>query len=202
MSKLFSLIPRRRDITRAAFGTHWREVHGPLALRIEGLHRYVQHHGAGAVPGLPLPLYDGVSEAWFGSPWQNGAPPHHSDSSYVDRTKADERNFMDVDGRRYLEVEEHVLLDGRAADATVAIMIFLASVAHAPRADTSAQHGVVRHVRNIALTASGGGEHPPWAAIDQLWLNGAADASTVRAVLGPPAACAVPAFLVESVVFR
>jgi hypothetical protein len=40
MIKVFVAIPKRTDISEAAFHAHWREPHGRLALHIKPMRRY------------------------------------------------------------------------------------------------------------------------------------------------------------------
>lgn len=37
-------LDRRDDVSPELFGLYWRDVHGPLAARIDGVHQYWQHH--------------------------------------------------------------------------------------------------------------------------------------------------------------
>ena len=48
-------LDRRDDIAPDLFGLYWRDVHGPLAARIDGMHQYWQHHlGAPDADVLPV----------------------------------------------------------------------------------------------------------------------------------------------------
>ena len=44
MIKMVSLLVRKDGMTHEQFMKHWVEVHGPLALKVPGLRRYVQSH--------------------------------------------------------------------------------------------------------------------------------------------------------------
>ncbi|HEX9557654.1 MAG TPA: EthD family reductase, partial [Reyranella sp.] len=44
MIKTIGLLTRKDGFTHAQFMRHWVEVHGPLALGVPGLRRYVQNH--------------------------------------------------------------------------------------------------------------------------------------------------------------
>jgi uncharacterized protein (TIGR02118 family) len=201
--KLFSLIPRRPDIGEPRFHAHWRDVHGPLALDIAGLERYVQHHTVAHVPGLPRAPYDGVSEAWFPGYWDLASPPpHHADASYRSRTRDDERNFMDLSGRAYLAVEEHVLVDGLLDDGSLTVvMVFRRETT--PSVPPAAPVRLVRHVRNIALPVHDDGEHA-WSAVEHLWWRGPVHPDDVLTALGPSTAGedGLTALVVDAVRFR
>ena len=45
-------LDRRDDVPAALFYAYWRDVHGPLAARIDGMHQYWQHHLDVPDPGL------------------------------------------------------------------------------------------------------------------------------------------------------
>ena len=49
-------LDRRDDVSPELFGLYWRDVHGPLAARIDGMHQYWQHHldapDASLLPGV------------------------------------------------------------------------------------------------------------------------------------------------------
>ena len=66
MIKGIALVVPKAGISTDAFHRHWRETHGPLALRITSLRRYVQsHRKALAVPGFDNVPFGGVAEIWF-----------------------------------------------------------------------------------------------------------------------------------------
>jgi uncharacterized protein (TIGR02118 family) len=70
MFKRISLLVRKPGISREEFARHWREIHGPLALPLPKVVRYVQNHireeGA-RHPHLPAAggQVDGIVEFWF-----------------------------------------------------------------------------------------------------------------------------------------
>lgn len=62
------LIRNRDGIDFAAFSQHWRQVHGPLALRVEAMRAYRQNHIVARLPaprGDRLHRVDGISQLWF-----------------------------------------------------------------------------------------------------------------------------------------
>jgi uncharacterized protein (TIGR02118 family) len=62
------LIRNRDGINFAAFSEHWRQVHGPLALRVEAMRAYQQNHILARLPareGDRLHRVDGISQLWF-----------------------------------------------------------------------------------------------------------------------------------------
>lgn len=63
MTKVIVLLRKKDGISSDDFRRHWRDVHGPIAMRMPGLKHYVQNHAAGDDPP-----YDGIAELWFDSP--------------------------------------------------------------------------------------------------------------------------------------
>ena len=64
------LLQKRADLEQDAFRKHWREEHGPLALRLPGLRRYHQNHVTdreqrGITYARGAFDFDGFSELWF-----------------------------------------------------------------------------------------------------------------------------------------
>ena len=69
MIKSLSLLVRRDGMTHEQFMTHWVEIHGPLALKVPGLRRYVQSHIVDRrrrpdVPDIGVEV-DGIAETWY-----------------------------------------------------------------------------------------------------------------------------------------
>lgn len=62
------LIRNRDNIDFVRFTEHWRNVHGPLALRVAGMVAYTQNHIAERLyenPSNPLHRVDGISQLYF-----------------------------------------------------------------------------------------------------------------------------------------
>lgn len=62
------LIRNRDDIDFADFTEHWRDVHGPLALRVAGMVAYTQNHIVERLyenAASPLHRVDGISQLYF-----------------------------------------------------------------------------------------------------------------------------------------
>ena len=71
MIKSLSLLTRKPGMTHEQFVRHWLEVHGPLALKVPGIRRYVQSHIVEErrrpdVPPLDVEV-DGIAELWYDS---------------------------------------------------------------------------------------------------------------------------------------
>ena len=71
MIKRLSLLTRKAGLTHDDFVRHWLEVHGPLALNVPGIRRYVQSHIQGETVRADIPApdleIDGIAELWYDS---------------------------------------------------------------------------------------------------------------------------------------
>ncbi|MDE2576986.1 MAG: EthD family reductase [Rhodospirillales bacterium] len=69
MIKVLSLLTRKDGLTHAQFVRHWRDIHGPLALSVPGIRRYVQSHVTGTRSRADIPEtaveVDGIAELWY-----------------------------------------------------------------------------------------------------------------------------------------
>ena len=69
MIKLLSLLTRKDGISHQDFVRHWLDIHGPLALAVPGVRRYVQSHITGTrsrpdIPDTDVEV-DGIAELWY-----------------------------------------------------------------------------------------------------------------------------------------
>jgi len=69
MIKVLGLLTRRPELTHEQFVKHWLEIHGPLALAVPGICRYVQSHIVGTrirpdIPETDVDV-DGIAELWY-----------------------------------------------------------------------------------------------------------------------------------------
>ena len=94
---------RRADWSHDQFRRYFRETHGPLAMKIPGVRRYVQNF---ADPDAQRDgSWDAVIEFWFddrasmAAAWQSEAGR---------RASADNANLMDLSRTRWSVVEEFV----------------------------------------------------------------------------------------------
>ena len=69
MIKVVGLLTRRPEFTHEQFVKHWLEIHGPLALAVPGIRRYVQSHIVGTRTRADIPEtdveIDGIAELWY-----------------------------------------------------------------------------------------------------------------------------------------
>jgi uncharacterized protein (TIGR02118 family) len=69
MIKVLSLLTRKPHLTHEDFVRHWRDIHGPLALAVPGIRRYVQSQIEGTRTRADVPEtevdVDGIAELWY-----------------------------------------------------------------------------------------------------------------------------------------
>jgi uncharacterized protein (TIGR02118 family) len=66
MVKLVEFPIRPTTLTPEEFHRYWSEVHGPLAVKIPQMRRYVQSHARrSSYRDGRIPPFDGVAEVWF-----------------------------------------------------------------------------------------------------------------------------------------
>ncbi len=69
MIKVLSLLTRKPGLTHEQFVRHWRDIHGPLALGVPGVRRYVQAHITGTRGRTDIQEaeveIDGIAELWY-----------------------------------------------------------------------------------------------------------------------------------------
>jgi len=69
MIKSISLLTRKDGLTHEQFVRHWFDIHGPLALKVPELRRYVQSHIVEERKRPDIPTteveVDGIAELWY-----------------------------------------------------------------------------------------------------------------------------------------
>ena len=72
--------------------------------------RYVQCHPVQvALPGLPPPDYDGITEIWFDDAESIGKV--FGSAGYMEFIRPDEARFLDLHGCSFLVTTEHTVID-------------------------------------------------------------------------------------------
>jgi len=108
MIKNLGLIPRRADLTRAAFRDYYERRHAPLALEhLRQFRRYVRNHVVAATPADPP--FDALSEFWYDSAADLDAVVAVLTSPAGAVLREDEAQFMDRAGIRIVRVQESLL---------------------------------------------------------------------------------------------
>src|SRR5919199_489307 len=69
MIKVLSLLTRKDGISHEQFVRHWYDIHGPLALAVPGIRRYVQSHITDSLTRSDIPetdvAVDGIAGLWY-----------------------------------------------------------------------------------------------------------------------------------------
>lgn len=90
--KNIEFVNKRRGMELTRFRSHWKEIHGPIASRIESVRRYEQNHLAMVEYESHLaPVYDGLAITWFES---TQAMKDGAKTKAYEITRADEPNFL------------------------------------------------------------------------------------------------------------
>ncbi len=111
MYKVIWLVRFNEGMPRDEAVRHWREVHGPLGVKVPGMHRYIQNHwispvGETAVePGNTE--FDGHSECWFED---EAAFRRAMESPEWAEMVADAPNFFSASTMVGAVVDEHVMV--------------------------------------------------------------------------------------------
>lgn len=107
--KNIEMVHHRKDMTIPDFQAYWRGTHGPLAVRIPVIRRYVQSHvRLSGYDRDPKPACDGLAITWFDS--IDSMRQSATTEAYA-RTREDEPNFIDTDGTiPTIITKEHVIV--------------------------------------------------------------------------------------------
>ena len=114
--RMTATLRRNPNITREQFRHHWRELHGPWAMRhpdVFGFRHYVQNHTPPNADDNPLarernapPAFDGVSEIYLDAPT---ASPE-AVAALRQEFHEDEMNFLDIDASPVFLGEVRVII--------------------------------------------------------------------------------------------
>jgi uncharacterized protein (TIGR02118 family) len=64
MIKFMVVVYRRSEMTREEFRRHLENIHGPLAMRLPALRKYMQNYPSDD-PKRKAPSWDAIIELWF-----------------------------------------------------------------------------------------------------------------------------------------
>ncbi|MEY4230208.1 MAG: hypothetical protein RLZZ362_1057 [Actinomycetota bacterium] len=114
--RVTATLRRNPAISREQFRHHWRELHGPWAMRnpdVFGFRHYVQLHTPADADDNPLarernapPAFDGVSEIYRDPPTASPEAVEELRRQFIE----DERNFMDIDASPVFIGEVRVII--------------------------------------------------------------------------------------------
>lgn len=113
MVKVTILLRRNPTFTRDAFIAYHRNDHAALFTSLpvvkQTVRRYVQQHTLDvAIPGLPAPNYDGITELWFDDVESFGRC--FSDAEYMRVVRPDELKLFDLAAAEIIITEETVVV--------------------------------------------------------------------------------------------
>lgn len=180
-----ALVVKKPGMPDDEFHRYWREVHGPIALRMKNLRRYVQSHRLPQpLPGFEQVPYDGIAEVWFDTLDELTGLPQNPD--YANGAQADEPNFIDTSRLAFLATREEVIIEGppMARETAWTKAVFLLkrrpdlSVAefqdywlngHAPQIPRDA--GVLRYVQCHQLPETYATGTPAYDGVAELWFE-------------------------------
>lgn len=103
--KRVSFIKRKPGMSPEEFSQYWRDVHGPLALKMPGIRRYVQCHVLPEVYEKAEPAYDGVAQIWFDT--MADLQYAMNSSEYKEGAQPDGPKFVDPSQLVHLLTEEN-----------------------------------------------------------------------------------------------
>lgn len=106
--KRIAFVTRRPDLSVAAFQSHWKNVHGPIAAALPGLGRYVQSHTLPETYDRRAPAYDGLAITWFGS---TDAMRRGTATPQFEALRRDEPHFTAPGEAPAILTTEHVIVD-------------------------------------------------------------------------------------------
>jgi uncharacterized protein (TIGR02118 family) len=103
--KRISFLKRKPGLNREEFFRYWRDVHGPLALKLPGLRRYVQCHALLSLYANGDPPFDGAAQLWFAD--LVAMQEMLESRAYVEETRPDGAKFIAPTGSVTLIAEEN-----------------------------------------------------------------------------------------------
>lgn len=106
MIKFMVVIYRRPEMTREEFRRHLEKVHGPLAMNLPGLRKYVQNYVCDD-PKRKAPGWDAIIELWFDD-WETMEAAWASPQGAA--SDADLPAFADLSRTTWSVVEEVTVL--------------------------------------------------------------------------------------------
>lgn len=113
MIKFTILLVRRKDLSHEDFVSYHKNNHAPLFTSLpevqQYVRRYVQCHSFQVtMPGLPPPIYDGITELWFDT--VEDIAKVFTAESYMSTIRPDEEKFLDLHACSFLVSTENVVI--------------------------------------------------------------------------------------------
>lgn len=113
MIKFTILLRKREDMSHDEFVAYHKTNHAPLFTSLpevqQYVRRYVQCHRIDAsLPGLPPPIYDGITELWFDTVDDIGRV--FASDRYMALIRPDEEKFLNLGGCSFLVSTENPVI--------------------------------------------------------------------------------------------
>ena len=191
MIHILYFITRKPTIPDDEFHRYWREVHGPIAKKIQQNKRYAQSH---RIPFDAMnSSYDGVAEVWVEN--ETALRALRQSPAYLQGALADEPNFIDMNRVEWMVTNDHVILDGPQTTIQAKLIFQLKrkpglSLAEA-RTYWIEVHGPIvcklpglrRYVQSHLVDAAYEYAEPKWDGVAQLWVD---DVAAMQQMLESP----------------
>jgi uncharacterized protein (TIGR02118 family) len=191
MIHVLYFITRKPTIADAEFHRYWREVHGPIAKKIQQNKRYVQSH---RIPFAGMnSSYDGVAEVWLED--EAAIRALRRNPEYLQGALADEPNFIDMNQVEWMVTNDHVILDGPQTTTQAKLIFQLKRKPGLSLADARRYwievHGPIvcqlpglrRYVQSHLVDAAYEYAEPKWDGVAQLWVD---DIAAMQRMLESP----------------
>jgi uncharacterized protein (TIGR02118 family) len=180
MVKAIYLIKRNPKMGLEAFRKHWLTTHAQLALKVQGLRKYVQSHTIDSGYKKGDPIFDGIAEVWYDD---TDAMRRIAQTPEARAVNAD-TEFMDMKVSGMLLAHEHVIKDGPISSS---MLKYIAFAHRKPGMEIEAfqtywreHHGplaakipvVHRYVQNhVLLSAYRSGLKPRYDSVAETWFD-------------------------------
>lgn len=114
MIKFTILLVRRKGLSHEDYVLYHQNNHAPLFAALpevkEYVRRYVQSYSfQETMPGLPPPIYDGITELWFDTVADIAKVFNSAD--YMSTIRPDEEKFLDLHACSFLVSTEKVVIE-------------------------------------------------------------------------------------------
>jgi len=181
MVKAFNFFKRKPGLSVDDFRNYWLNEHAAIIRAIPELRKYVASITLPSAYRNREPLYDGISEAWFGN---EDALRTNADSAPRRAASADDTKFVDMSKAGSIIVDEIIQKDAIPGDGAVKMFSLLTrkpgTDAAAFQAYWRANHGPVaakipqvrRYVQcHVRLSAYADGRAPRYDGVAELWFD-------------------------------
>ncbi len=113
MIKFTILLVRRKGLSHEDYVLYHKNNHAPLFTSLPEVQQYVRRYVQcysfqTTMPGLPSPIYDGITELWFDT--VEDIAKVFTAESYMATIRPDEEKFLDLHACSFLVSTENVVI--------------------------------------------------------------------------------------------